>query len=324
MQITYDKKLNAFLIHVKFQLPVFRALKNTTVTNFKFLKNLSKVSKSDTLKITQIKSERFSQIQGPDLPHSLYYHSIKYDKLTQIFIVRADTNSDYFDSSIIDCLDKVTTNVCPYESYRSNTNCVVEKYTTTCQYKFIHFSSSEPIIVSAIDTNYHGVLFKEKFNSDRLSKIFPRYNKTPLQIKCGASSLNLGIDPSAEEVKIHLESLTSEYDELEKINLKQIKQNDKLQTNIANLSDAINSLDTDATLSLGNTDLVDTKSLKYIVVALTSFVALIVSIYIIKKCKNAIVTFWRNRYRTRPIPAPRYQNIRLSNRNINRAVATNT
>ena len=325
-KISYDKTNNEFLLFLKAEIPIFKALTNTTVTNYIFLKNLNRSSRNDALKITHIKSEKFSSIQSPNLPHTLYYKTVRYDKLTETFIVRADLNSDYFDSSIIDCLDKVTTNVCPYESYRSNTDCVIEKFTTPCQNKFIHFSATEPIEVSAVNTEYHGVLFKEKFHSDRLSKIFPRYNKTPLQIRCGSSPLNLGLDPKAPVVTIHLKGLTSaleQLDELEKLDLKQNQQNKELKLNIENLTDALNALDTDTSLSLGNKDLIDTKAIKFIVVGLTLFVALVVCFYIFRRCKSAIINFWRRRYQPRPQPAPRFQNIRLSNRNI-RAVSTTT
>ena len=325
-KITYDEENNEFLLYLKSQIPLFKALTNTNVTNYTFLKNLNRSPGNDAPKITRIKSDKFSSIQSPELPHDLFYKNIKYDKLTQTFIIRADMNSDYFDASIIDCLDRVTTNVCPYESYRSSTDCVIEKFTTVCDYKFIHFSASEPIVVSAINTEYHGVLFKEKFHSDKLSKIFPRYNKNPLQVRCGSSTLNLGLDPKAADVTIHLKSLTSEidtYDELERLDLKQTQQNNELKMNIDNLTEALNALDTDTTLSLGNKNIIDTKSIKFIVVGLTLFVVVVVMIYIFKKCKSCITNFWRQRYRPRPVPAPRYQSIRLSNRNI-RAVSTNT
>ena len=86
IKITYDKSVNEFLIYLKAEIPIFKAISNTTVTNYVFLKNLSKTSKKDTLKITHIKSSQFSKVSSPELPHNLYYKSLKYDKLSKTFI----------------------------------------------------------------------------------------------------------------------------------------------------------------------------------------------------------------------------------------------
>ena len=327
--ITYDKTTNQFLMHVNTELPIFKFLQNTTVTSYYFLRNIKYAPETATTRITKIKSDNFSIIRSPELPHDLIYHKLSYDTLGQVYIVRADENNSIMDETLLECTSKLSLNItCPIESYRSQTRCLTQKFTTLTKHQFVHFTSIDPLEVSAIGSTYHGVLYRSNSEADKTSKIFNRYSKTPVVIKCGLSKFNLGLDKRIPEVKIELKKLTTSPELLDEIDLLSIKQNEQTKdfnNNFLNLSQELSNLNNDASLLLGNKRIVDIKNLKWILVGLTMSFTITMTCILIRKFWIRIKLFWRQRYRTPPQPAPRaYNNIRLSNRNINRPnTATN-
>ena len=321
--ITYDKTSNKFFIYVSTEMPLFKFLQNTTITSYHFLRNIKYAPETATTRVTKIKSENFSIIKSVDLPHELIYHQVKFDAISQMYIIRGDENTSIMDERMIECTNMLFINkTCPIESYRSQTKCLTQKFNTITKHQFVHFASVEPLEVSSLGSTYHGVLYRTNSEADKTSKIFSRYSKSPVVIKCGNSKFNLGLDKRIPEVKIELKTLTTQphtFDELDLLSIEQNRQADEFNNNFLNLSRELNDLNNDATLQLGNKEIMNIKDLKFLILGLTISFSMTITFIIVKKFWTKIKNFWRQRYRTPPQPAPRaYNNIRLSNRNINR------
>ena len=210
INIEYVKTKNQFVIHLHLNLPLFHLVNNGTIEQFIFPKNLKQAENSTNLKIAKINSENFIRISGPEMGHPLYYKDVKFDPVSQAVIIDGEQNSDWWDESVIHCLFQNNNISCPIVTYRSRTRCIVEKFVSLHKLKFVHFASNQNLEVTRISPKtFHGVLYQKDSEVGRKSKVFQRYQKTKVQVKCGLSLLDLGTSPHTTELNITLKNLTN-------------------------------------------------------------------------------------------------------------------
>ena len=155
------------------------------------------------------------------------------------------------------------------------------------------------------------------------SKVFTRYQKNPIKIKCGNSNVNLGQSPFAENINITLKQLTNPLPKLDPIELLRFDtaiNNSQINNDIKNITKSLFNLDRDANLKIGSVTIVNLENLKHIIIGLVLVVGGGLLALIGIKLKKIITLFWRRRYNSRP---ERFNLTRLSTRNVNRTQTDN-
>ena len=255
--------------------------------------------------------------------YALYYKDVKFDPVSQAVIIDGEQNSDWWDESVIHCLSQNNNISCPIVTYRSRTRCIVEKFVSLHKLKFVHFASNQNLEVTRISPKtFHGVLYQKDSEVGRKSKVFQRYQKTKVQVKCGLSLLGLGTSPHTTELNITLKNLTNNLhvlDPLEKLAKETSRYNERVKIDLHNISRSLVDLDNDANLKIGNITFVNLKQQKMIIILLTLVVVGGITIFACIKIKNKIKNFWRTRYNQ---TSDRFAMTRLSNRNIRTQIET--
>ena len=318
INISYNNNTNTFEIKIAAEMPLFEVIKNANITTYYFLKSLHDTH-SEESKITQIDSPAFSKISANNIK-PLYYSAVKYDR--DAATVRINSHSDEFmNEGVLSCINQKDNSLCPVISTRSDSSCIMQKLTTIANKKFIHFSSTQFIKLTKINSNIHGVMSDETLEGNRFNRIISRYQQNPMQIHCGEKQINLGVDPFQENIEITLQTLTNPLpirDQIEKLSTQIVEKDKNTKSDLNTLNQELQSLNEDSALRLGGQKVIEPGHWKYITIALTVFVSMFIIYKIIKCIYNRIKTFWFNNFNNPPRQNQRLNGHRLSTRNINR------
>ena len=326
INITYNNNSNTFEIKVAAEMPLFEVIQNANVTTYYFLKSIH-ITNTEESKITQIDSQTFSKISANNIK-PLYYSAVKFDKDAET--IRINSHSDEFMSeAVLSCINQRDDSLCPVITTRADSSCIMQKLTTVANKKFIHFSSTQFIKLTKINSNIHGVMSDNTLEGNKFNRIISRYQPHPMQIHCGEKQINLGVDPFQEKIKIQLQSITNPLpirDPIERLSSQLVEKDKDTKSDLSTLNQELQSLNEDSALRLGGQNVIEPGHWKYITIALTILVSMFI-IYKILKCVGIrIKNYWLANFNNQPRPNQRLNGHRLSTRNLNRnshQIATN-
>ena len=326
INVKYNNKTNTFEIKIAAEMPLFEVIEKANITTYYFLKSIHETN-SEESKIIQIDSKSFSKISAINIK-PLYYSAVKYDK--DAATVRVNSHGDEFmNEGVLGCINQRDDSLCPVITTRSDSSCIMQKLTTIANKKFIHFSSTEFIKLTKINSNIHGVMSDESLEGNKFNKIISRYQPHPMQIKCGLKQINLGVDPFQDKIKITLKTITNPLpirDPIEKLSTQIVEKDKSTKSDLSTLNQELQSLNEDSALKLGGQNIIEPGHWKYITIVLTMLVSLFITYKIMKYLFHKIKNYWLANFNNQPRQNQRLNGHRLSTRNLNRNshhIATN-